>query len=1062
MRTKKFAGLFILALAAVFIFAGSSFADSYGYYIVDRDSPYHVSKWESIAANTTMYSVFPDYRYVNGSEYTWRKFNSNCFYFARWVTNRIKNVDFKAYTSDYRAIYTPSINGAYKLLAQHFGSVTEQQVKNAFANVQEGDVIQMRGWSSKSQHTMVIAKKYSDGFTTLEGNRPNNTVRNYSITFSEFAKWIKDAGSVGGFSIYHFGADTVIRPSINNYPKANIAIAGVPYSYQCTATGTNITWATDVTGSTYVLPGLSINSSTGLISGTPSHTSQGKTSHFAISYTFQILASNSAGGSSRAGKIFVYEPPNITTSSTLPNGKQGVYYSQNIQAEGTEFTMTWKLKSGSLPPGLKFNGPNNKRTATISGTPTQPGTYVFTIELFNLVGNPETTTTKTFTLKIDGAEIPYEPRISTTYTFKEATLGEYYSDYIRVDLDKYVWFQNFGELPPGLEITRSGKYLYLRGTPRVTGSYNFAITIYKMVNTTFTGQKSFSFTVSVVNKYRTETRDSSMSTTWNYLPGKIGTSYYDYIRVNGGVGPYRVRITSGTAPSGLTLISSGNYIYFKGVPRGQWKIFYFTLRITGAHGGYVDKSCSINIAYNPAYPAGDDEEESLTKPKIITKSLADATINAEYSAILEATGATPITWTLVSSKLPEGVYFDEDEGKVSGIFTKAGTYSFKVKAENPAGSKTQSVKIKVLPEKPAIITESLPIAVLREEYNVALEADGTDLKWSKKGSFPSGLKLDSKNGIISGAAKKAGTYKFEITAKNKAGSDSREFTIEIDAGDPPSIDITSLPDGTVKTRYEATITASGSGTLKFSKSGTLPSGLKLNSKTGVISGTPKKAGTYKFSITVKNEAGSATKNFELVINNASGSRNNTLSTNDNESDLEIYDETSEPVITLEDDESDEISGNSASIQTALYLVSGDEKLENSVTVEAGKDLIFEIGEWVNASGIITEVSDVKIFIDSQEISGDIIISDDETFTLPGELVTGEFTVFAKSSAGSLELKTQEINIIADSENGNKESGMIISASSNSGQANNKSGGCNMGFAGIILFALCGTMIFRKK
>lgn len=1062
MRTKKFAGLFILALMTVFIFAVSSFADSYGYYIVDRDSPYHVSKWESIAANTTMYSVFPDYKSVNGSEYTWRKFNSNCFYFARWVTYRLKNVNFTLQVNGMQAI--SNITGTYKLLAQHFneysGYPSESTIRNAFNNVQEGDVIQMRGWSSKSQHTMVIAKKYSNGFTTLEGNRPNNTVRNYSITFSEFAKWIKAAGSVGGFSIYRFGADTVIRPSINNYPKDNPAIAGIPYSYQCTATGTNITWATDVTGSTYVLPELSINSSTGLISGTPSHTSSGKKSYLPISYTFSILASNSAGGSSRAGSIRVWEPPVITTSSTLPSGKQGVYYSQNIQAEGTEFTMTWKLKSGSLPPGLKFNGYNNKRIATISGTPTQPGTYVFTIELSNVVGQPETTTTKQFTIKIDGAEPPYDSSINITYTFKNGVRGQNYSDFVKVNIDKYSCFQNFGELPRGLDIVRSGKYIYLRGTLTISGTYNFALTIYKAVNNKITGQRSFSFTVSVTSPYSSEQRDSRMSTTWNYLPGKIGTSYYDYILVNGGTAPYGARVISGTAPTGLKFSTSGRYIYLSGVPRGQWKNFTFTLRIVGAHGGYVDKDCSINIAYNPAYPAGDDEEESLTKPKIITKSLADATINAEYSAILEATGATPITWTLVSSKLPEGVYFDEDEGKVSGIFTNAGTYSFKVKAENPAGSSTQSVKIKVLPEKPAIITESLPIAVLREEYNVALEADGTDLKWSKSGSFPSGLKLDSKNGIISGAAKKAGTYKFKITAKNKAGSDSREFTIEIDAGDPPSIDITSLPDGTVKTRYEATITASGSGTLKFSKSGTLPSGLKLNSKTGVISGTPKKAGTYNFSITVKNEAGSATKNFELVINNASGSRNNTLSTNNNESDLEIYDETSEPVITLEDDDSDEISGNSGSIQTALYLVSGDEKLENSVTVEAGKDLIFEIGEWVNASGIITEVSDVKIFIDSQEISGDIIISDDETFTLPGELVTGEFTVYAKSSAGSLELKTQEINIIADSEN--KESGMIISVSSNSGQANNKSGGCNMGFAGIVLFALCGTMIFKKK
>ena len=106
---------------------------------------------------------------------------------------------------------------------------------------------------------------------------------------------------------------------------------------------------------------------------------------------------------------------------------------------------------------------------------------------------------------------------------------------------------------------------------------------------------------------------------------------------------------------------------------------------------------------------------------------------------------------------------------------------------------------------------------------------------------------------------------------------------------------------------------------------------------------------------------------------------------------------------------------------------------------------------------------MKIFIDSQEISSDINISDDQTFILPGELVTGEFTVYAKSLAGSLELETKEINIIADSDNNNKESGTKISASSQqSGQVNNKSGGCNMGFAGIILFALCGTMIFKKK
>ena len=633
MRTRKFAGLFILALMTVFIFAVSAFAD-----IVDTDSPYHVSKWK-LYEYTGIGSIFSDWPYGN--------FGSNCFQFARLVTNRLKNVDFYRQANNMRAIDPSSITGNYKIIAQRLGAITSQQMKDAFANVKEGDVVQLLRKNSEGeakQHTLIVVKVYGDFFTTLEANWQQSGSQGYITNekknFKNLASDISGLGSDGGFTIYRFGEE-IVRPSIKDYPNIT-AIAGVPFSYQCTATGSNVRWATDVNGSTYVLPGLSINSSTGLISGTPSHTSQGKKSYNPITYMPMIIAENSTGYSYKAGKIYVYEPPVITTSSPLPNGKQDTYYSQNIRAEGTEYSMVWELKSGSLPPGLKFNGPQSRRTATISGTPTQPGTYVFTIELSNLVGNPETTTTKTFQIKIDGPDIQPDPSINIRYTFRNAKFGENYSDYVIVELDKYSWSQSFGNLPPGLNLTRSSKYIYLRGKPTTLGTYNFAITIYKTVNNKWT-QKSFPFTVSVTSPYSTEQRDSSMSTTWNYLPGKIGTSYYDYIRVNGGVAPYNARVISGTAPTGLTLSTSGSYIYLRGIPRGQWKNFTFTLRITGAHGGYVDKNCSLNIAYNPAYPVGDDSEESLTKPKIISKSLVDATVDAEYSAILETTGATPIT-----------------------------------------------------------------------------------------------------------------------------------------------------------------------------------------------------------------------------------------------------------------------------------------------------------------------------------------------------------------------------------------------------------------------------------
>ena len=70
---------------------------------------------------------------------------------------------------------------------------------------------------------------------------------------------------------------------------------------------------------------------------------------------------------------------------------------------------------------------------------------------------------------------------------------------------------------------------------------------------------------------------------------------------------------------------------------------------------------------------------------ITTASLPDAVLGDPYSYALTATGDAPITWTISSGTLPNGLTLAEN-GNITGIPTVAGKYTFTVKASNGAAA----------------------------------------------------------------------------------------------------------------------------------------------------------------------------------------------------------------------------------------------------------------------------------------------------------------------------------------------------------------------------------------
>jgi hypothetical protein len=117
-------------------------------------------------------------------------------------------------------------------------------------------------------------------------------------------------------------------------------------------------------------------------------------------------------------------------------------------------------------------------------------------------------------------------------------------------------------------------------------------------------------------------------------------------------------------------------------------------------------------------------------------------------------------------------------------------------------------------------------------------------------------------------------YTFTVTARNSVGTgaaSSASNPVTPTAGvtvTAPVITTTSLSNVNSGTAYSQTLTATGGGTMTWNViSGSLPTGLTLNTTTGAITGTPSVGNTTTFDFTVQaqNSAGSTTQALSITV-----------------------------------------------------------------------------------------------------------------------------------------------------------------------------------------------------
>jgi uncharacterized protein YhjY with autotransporter beta-barrel domain len=661
-----------------------------------------------------------------------------------------------------------------------------------------------------------------------------------SYSFSVTSTDSSSAGSGGPYTATASYTLSIAAPVIVVQPATLPAsTVGVAYSQTFTASGGTGPYSYAVTAG--ALPAGMTLASNGTFGGTPT---AGGSFGFTVTATDSSTGTGAPFSGSRA-YTFTVQAATITVAPTaLPVATGGQAYSQQVSASGGTAPYTYTT-SGPLSAGLSLSS-----TGLISGTPTQAGSFTFTVTATDSStgGNQpggRYAGQRSYTLTVAAPTIAVAP---ASAALPNGTVGIAYSQTFTATggTGPYTYTLAAGAIPAGMTLTTGGQF---SGTPTAGGSFTFTVRATDAAG--FSGDRAYTLGINAPNQ----------SLAPPVLPdGTRNVAYSQQLTASGGTAPYSYRVAAGTLPSGLTLSSSG---VISGTPSASGSFTFTASAIDSSTGS---GPFSVQRTYTVAINA-----PAIT---IAPATLPAATTRIAYSQQLSASGGTaPYTFAVTAGTLPAGLTLVTD-GTLAGSATAMGSYSFTVTATDANGN-TGARGYTLVVNAPAITLApaALPDTTVGSAYSQAIIASGGSGGFTyavTAGALPAGLTL-STGGTLSGTATAGGTFTFTVSVTDANGNTgSRAYTLAVGA---PTIAIASdaLPAATTRIAYSQQLTATG-GTAPYSyavTAGALPAGITLAAN-GTLSGTATTAGSYTFSVSARDAStGSGpytgTRSYTLVV-----------------------------------------------------------------------------------------------------------------------------------------------------------------------------------------------------
>jgi hypothetical protein len=618
-------------------------------------------------------------------------------------------------------------------------------------------------------------------------------------------------------------------------------------------------------------PGLSIDSSTGVISGLLPFNAAGN-------YSVTVRASD---GSLFGEATFVWT---ITAGNAAPDL---VHPGDQTTAEGVTLTgspiapqvMSLKLSasdpdgdtltyiSDGLPPDLSLNATTGEISGTLSYEAAIAGTpSVYTV-IVSVVDGAGLSDSETFTWTVNNTnrlpEISDPAHLSTQVHAEDQVVS---LSVLAFDLDGQSLTYSATGLPPGLTIGATSGLISGTTPFDTAATYTPKITV---LDGEGNGVRDFFWTITVTNRAPVLTNPGNQT----HAEGNASVSVQIPASDPDGLVP-ALSYTAAGLPPGLSVNAA------TGIITGSLPF--------NAAGTYTVTLCASDTALQSCLPITWEITNTNRAPTVTNPGSKNFDEGTVVSLLIVASDLDGNVLTYSQTGLPPSLTINPATGLISGtlLFTEENSYSVQVTVTDGTTPITISFALTVTNtnQRPTVTPPGNQTDSEGEVVNlpiVAADADnppGTGLTYSAIG-LPNGLSINSTTGVTSGTltATSVGVYAVSVTAADSGGlSSSISFTWTVghtnrapvlsNPGDQSTLEDTSIalqitasdPDGDAL-GYSAPI-STGIG---------LPPGLGINPVTGLISGILPftAAGVYTVKIEITDGVLTDTDTFIWTITN---------------------------------------------------------------------------------------------------------------------------------------------------------------------------------------------------